>query len=269
MGWSRRGAGSPGGPRGRRRAAQASPRGASGLATGGSAGRVPWQENAGRSPEPRPLRGQRAVSRGRGQTSGAGPDLGGRGRSRGGRGLSASRRVQAAEAGVSGPPGKGTGTPTREGYRLRPPGSRFGYLAPDPWPDQRRVRCGRGMGADRRGGDADAGWSAGNFRTGTPSLTIQALALPGVQWARRSPAQTRPLTCGLEPGCLEGGVLSEVGLQRHVAAALQPRGARGPRSHRTQGHVVGAFLVWKEEMRLGSLTGRHPAPLCSPLPEGN
>ena len=57
MGWSRRGAGSPGGPRGRRRAAQASPRGASGLATGGSAGRVPWQENAGRSPEPRPLRG--------------------------------------------------------------------------------------------------------------------------------------------------------------------------------------------------------------------
>ena len=166
------------------------------------------------------------MSRGRGQTSGAGPDLGGRGRSRG-------PGPQRLPAGTG---GRGGGLrPTREGYRLRPPGSRFGYPAPDPWPDQRRVRCGRGMGADRRGGDADAGWSAGNFRTGTPSLTIQALALPGVQRARRSPAQTRPLTCGLEPGCLEGGVLSEVGLQRHVAAALQPRGARGPRSHRTQG----------------------------------
>lgn len=48
-------------------------------------------------------------------------------------------------------------------------------------------------------------------------------------------AQTWALTCGLERSCLEGGVLNVFWLQLGAA--------RGPRCHRPQGHVVGAFLV--------------------------
>lgn len=217
MGWNRRG---------RVAGAQGQASGSSGKSSGDlraragrSAGRVPWQENAGRSPERRPLRGQRAVSRQQGQTSGRGQTSR---RDQVQDGASAppgeDRRQEAG--GLGGHPGKGTGYAPALDSATRPQTRSL----------MRGMQCSRGVGADQRGGNADAGWSAGNFRTGTPSLIIQALALPGCSGP--GAPRTNPASHLRRPGAaaLRVGVLSEVGLRRHVAAPCSGGRAGAPQS---------------------------------------
>ena len=68
---------------------------------------------------------------------------------------------------------------------------------------------------------------AGNCGTRTRTQAFSSRSLDTRGAAPGAPAQTRPLTCGLERGCLEGGVLGVVPLQRHAAAVLQPGATQG------------------------------------------
>lgn len=103
----------------------------------------------------------------------------------------------------------------------------------------RRGLCRDGAGLAVGGGLREAVWVPQGpqpvcaVRTwGTPGPTRHTEAGPGGPGAPRT---NPPLTCRLERGCLEGGVLGVV--------RLQPRAARGSRGRRPQGHVVVAFLV--------------------------
>lgn len=249
---NRRGRAGLGGPRGRRRAAQASPRGPPGSRRRAGAGRLRGRKTL---VEVRSggLCGDRAVSRRQGQTSGRGQT---------------SRPDQVPGRGPAPPGGTGSrggGSQSHPGrVQATPPGSRFGYPAPGPQPDERGMQCSR-VGADQRGGNAEAGWSAGNFRTGTPSLIIQALALPGCRWPALL-AQTRPLTCGLERGCLEGGVLSG----RAAASRCRPpaAGAGALQSPNPGARCWGvSCLEGGDETRLADR--KTSCTSLQPTPEGN